>query len=54
MGGMDIITRACMLQILITELGSSCDDMVAAAERGITIALENNMIAKPILQEALR
>ena len=42
------------LQVLIVELGSQHDAIIAVAKKGVLLALEHNMLPKPILQEALR
>ncbi len=36
------------------ELGSAHDAIVQVAKSGVLLALEHNMLPKPILQEALR
>ena len=41
-------------QVLIMELGSPHDGIIGAAKAGVLLALEHNMLPKPILQEALR
>lgn len=42
------------LQVLIMELGSTHDPIIEVAKSGVLMALEHNMLPKPILQEALR
>lgn len=41
-------------QVLIMELGSTHDSIIDVARSGVLLALEHNMLPKPILQEALR
>lgn len=36
------------------ELGSTHDSIIDVARSGVLLALEHNMLPKPILQEALR
>lgn len=36
------------------ELGSTHDAIIDVAKAGVLLALEHNMLPKPILQEALR
>ncbi|PSC74456.1 transformation transcription domain-associated -like [Micractinium conductrix] len=46
--------RERLLKVLIMELGSQHDAIIAVAKKGVLLALEHNMLPKPILQEALR
>lgn len=36
------------------ELGSAHEPIIEVANKGVLLALEHNMLPKPILQEALR
>lgn len=42
------------VQVLIMELGSTHESIIGVAKSGVLLALEHNMLPKPILQEALR
>jgi hypothetical protein len=39
---------------MIMELGSTHEPIIEVAKAGVLLALEHNMLPKPILQEALR
>ena len=43
-----------LLQVLVMELGSTHEPIIEVAHAGVLLALEHNMLPKPILQEALR
>ncbi|KAL4439666.1 hypothetical protein ABPG75_002667 [Micractinium tetrahymenae] len=46
--------RERLLKVLIMELGSTHESIIDVAKGGVLLALEHNMLPKPILQEALR